>query len=54
MHNIKDIKPVELATMSFGQSIQITPLQLLVAASAIVNGGNIVILIMLKIKKEIL
>lgn len=43
MHNIKDIKPVELATMSFGQSIQITPLQLLVAASAIVNGGNIVI-----------
>ena len=42
MHNIKDIKPVELATMSFGQSIQITPLQLLVAASAVVNGGNIV------------
>lgn len=42
MHNIKNIKPVELATMSFGQSIQITPLQLLVAASAVANGGNIV------------
>ena len=42
MHNIKDIKPVDLATISFGQSIQITPLQLLVAASAVVNGGNIV------------
>ena len=42
MHNIKNIKPVELATMSFGQSIQITPMQLLVAASAIVNGGKII------------
>ena len=34
--------PVELATMSFGQSFQITPLQLMRAASAVVNGGNLV------------
>jgi stage V sporulation protein D (sporulation-specific penicillin-binding protein) len=42
MHKKEDIKAVELATMSFGQSFQITPLQLLVAASAVVNGGTLV------------
>lgn len=42
MHNIKNVKTVELATMSFGQSIQITPLQLLVATSAVINGGDLV------------
>lgn len=42
MHSSKNVKAVELATMSFGQSIQITPLQLLVSASAVVNGGDIV------------
>lgn len=42
MHKVEDVGPVELATMSFGQSIQITPLQLITAASAIVNGGNLV------------
>jgi stage V sporulation protein D (sporulation-specific penicillin-binding protein) len=42
MHKPANVGAVELATMSFGQSFQITPLQLLVAASAIVNGGNIV------------
>lgn len=42
MHDIEDIKAVELATMSFGQSFQITPLQLLRAASAVVNGGRLV------------
>lgn len=42
MHNIEDVKAVELATMSFGQSFQITPLQLLRAASAVVNGGRLV------------
>ena len=42
MHPIKEIKAVELATMSFGQSFQITPLQLLRAASAVVNGGKLV------------
>ncbi|MFV0342236.1 MAG: penicillin-binding transpeptidase domain-containing protein [Anaerocolumna sp.] len=42
MHKVDNIGAVELATISFGQSFQITPLQLLVAASAVVNGGNIV------------
>lgn len=42
MHNIENIGAVELATMSFGQSFQITPLQLLVAVSAVVNGGTLV------------
>ncbi|MDO5146813.1 MAG: penicillin-binding transpeptidase domain-containing protein [Eubacteriales bacterium] len=39
MHPLENIGAVELATMSFGQSIQITPLQLLRAVSAAVNGG---------------
>lgn len=42
MHKLEDIKPVELATMSFGQSFQITPLQLLRAVSAIINGGKLI------------
>lgn len=40
MHKEENIKEVELATMSFGQSIQITPMQLLKAASMVVNGGK--------------
>lgn len=42
IHKLENIGPVELATMSFGQSFQITPLQLLRAASCIVNGGYLV------------
>ncbi len=42
MHKAENVGAVELATISFGQSFQITPLQLLTAASAVVNGGRIV------------
>jgi stage V sporulation protein D (sporulation-specific penicillin-binding protein) len=42
IHKLKNIGAVELATMAFGQSIQITPLQLMRAASAVVNGGTLV------------
>ena len=42
IHKKENIGPVELATMSFGQSFQITPLQLLRAAAAIVNGGYLI------------
>lgn len=41
-HKQEKVGPVELATMSFGQSFQITPLQLMRAASVVVNGGNLV------------
>ncbi len=39
MHKMENMGPVELATVSFGQSFQITPLQLITTASSIVNGG---------------
>lgn len=39
MHKAENVKEVELATISFGQSFQITPLQLMSAVSTIVNGG---------------
>ncbi len=42
MHKTEDIKDLELATMSFGQSFQITPLQLLRAVSCVINGGTLV------------
>ena len=40
MHKLEDIGEVELATVSFGQSFQITPIQLLTTAASIVNGGT--------------
>ena len=40
MHKKENMGNVELATVSFGQSFQITPIQLLTTASSIVNGGN--------------
>lgn len=40
MHRKENIGAVELATVSFGQSFQITPLQLITTASSIINGGN--------------
>jgi stage V sporulation protein D (sporulation-specific penicillin-binding protein) len=42
IHKIENVGQVELATMSFGQSFQITALQLLTAASTVVNGGNLI------------
>lgn len=42
LHKIENVGPVELATMSFGQSFQITPLQLLRSTSAIINGGTLI------------
>ena len=39
MHNLENIGNVELATISFGQSFQITPIQMLTTAASIVNGG---------------
>lgn len=42
MHKKDKIGPVELATMSFGQSFQITPMQLIRAISSSVNGGRLV------------
>ena len=40
MHKMEDMKAVELATVSFGQSFQITPIQLATTVSSIINGGN--------------
>jgi len=42
MYAAEKIGPVELATMAFGQSLTVTPLQLLRAGSAIINGGYLV------------
>lgn len=42
MHPQDEVKDVDLAIMSFGQSFQITPMQLITAVSAVVNGGNLV------------
>lgn len=40
MHKKEDIGLVELATISFGQSFQITPIQLVTTVSSLVNGGT--------------
>ena len=42
IHKQENVGAGELATMSFGQSFQITPVQMLRAVSAIVNGGRLV------------
>lgn len=49
-HNIENVGPTELATMSFGQRFTITPLQLATAACSIANDG---ILVQPKIVKQI-
>lgn len=40
MHQPDQIGPVELATVSFGQSFQITPIQLATTVSSLINGGR--------------
>lgn len=42
MHKPENMGEVELATVSFGQSFQVTPLRLLTTVSAIINGGTMV------------
>ncbi|MDO4599899.1 MAG: penicillin-binding transpeptidase domain-containing protein [[Ruminococcus] gnavus] len=43
MHKVEDIGLVELATISFGQSFQVTPIQMATTVSSIINGGTRVI-----------
>ena len=40
MHKEENIGQVELATMSFGQSFQVTPIQMAATVSALINGGK--------------
>lgn len=40
MHKQENVGPVELATISFGQSFQITPIQLVTTVSSIINWGT--------------
>ena len=40
MHKKENMGSVELATVSFGQSFQITPVQLIATVSSIINGGR--------------
>lgn len=42
MHAKKDVGPVELATISFGQSFQVTPIKLAATAGSLVNGGLLI------------
>lgn len=41
MYNVENVGPVELATMGYGQSIAVTPIQILSAINAIGNGGDL-------------
>ena len=43
MHKKENVGAVELATMSFGQSFQLTPVRLLSTVSAVINGGTLVV-----------
>ncbi|WP_058485631.1 penicillin-binding transpeptidase domain-containing protein [Defluviitalea phaphyphila] len=41
LYDADDLKPVELATSSFGQSFTVTPIQILNGFAAVINGGNL-------------
>lgn len=43
MHKKENVGAVELATVSFGQSFQLTPLRLMASAAAIINGGHTIV-----------
>lgn len=42
IYNEENLRPVELATMSFGQGISVTPIQMVAAASVIANDGKLI------------
>lgn len=42
MHQKKNVKAVELATISFGQSFQLSPIRLLTSISSVINGGKMI------------
>ena len=41
MHKMENMGNVELATVAFGQSFQITPIQLATTVSSLLNGGTV-------------
>ncbi|HHW67326.1 penicillin-binding transpeptidase domain-containing protein [Defluviitalea raffinosedens] len=41
LHRLENLNPVELATSSFGQSFNVTPLQILNGFASVINGGNL-------------
>lgn len=43
MHQPDNVGAVELATVSFGQSFQLSPIRLLTTVSAVINGGNMIV-----------
>lgn len=43
MHQPGNVGAVELATVSFGQSFQLSPIRLLTTVSAVINGGNMIV-----------
>lgn len=43
MHKSENVGAVELATMSFGQSFQLSPIRLLTTVSSVINGGNMIV-----------
>lgn len=41
LHKLENLRPVELATSSFGQSFNVTPLQIINGFASVINGGNL-------------